>query len=225
MEDARLEVEFEALPADTSDAPDTFSSLLAAEANDLQASVERFLDEAMIEDMRQTPLTTVEEVLEERSARRERDQRVLARAAELRDEDAAKERHAAELRDLEEIVATSTPAEGGRPGSRQAGPAEQRRQADAARKAEAAAARAGAEDVNDPSWAAAVATAPVKLEGAGRSKGLTPYVPDLSEFAPEPERNRQRERLEAENELLRKCLANGRDPKAFQSYLHANTTQ
>ena len=42
------------------------SHAMAAEAAEMEASVERFLDEAMIEEFKATPLHTLEGVLEER---------------------------------------------------------------------------------------------------------------------------------------------------------------
>ena len=69
------------------------------------------MDEALIAEFRETPLHTLDDVLQERRERNERDERVRGRAKELLDEELEKRRQAKELRELEEaITASQAPA-------------------------------------------------------------------------------------------------------------------
>jgi len=180
---------------------------IAAEAASIENEIEQFLDEALLSDFRETPLHTMENVLEERRERNDRVERVHARAKELLDEEVSKEKHVRELRELEEaITATNQPISSGGGSS----------------NSKAGAPSAAAPAAEEAAWSAAVATAPVKLEGAGRSKGLKPYMADLSEFVTEGESARNIKDLRAENELLRKCLSGSGENNrgaAFEQYL------
>lgn len=180
------------------------------------------MDEALIAEFRETPLHTLDDVLQERRERNERDERVRGRAKELLDEELEKRRQAKELRELEEaITASQAPApdqtaashkERGRPSAPAAAPA----------SAPAADGEAAGE-LSATTLAAAVATAPFELEGAGRSVGLRPYVANLTDFVAEGEASRVVRELRAESDLLRKCLADGKDrPRAFDTYLKAS---
>ena len=53
-----------------------------------------------------------------------------------------------------------------------------------------------------PQGKPAPAVAPFKLEGADVAKNLKPYVPDLTDFIPEPDVERHLSSLRQENELL-----------------------
>ena len=186
------------------------------QAAEIEASVEKFLDQVLIADFKETPLYTIEGVLEERRERDERQQRVHRRAKELFDEEMVKERHAKELRDLEEaITATKLPEGVGRPGSQQQQDGDvstrKERRTDATAPPSAAA--------SDAPLSSLTVSAPFKLSGAGRSSKLKPYVPDTSEFISEGEASRTIQQLRAESELLRKCFSDGRNPKAFEGFL------
>ena len=77
---------------------------IASEAAELEAETEKFLDEALITDFQETPLTTMEDVLEERREAAESRDRVKQRAKELLEQEIAKEKHAREVKELEEAV-------------------------------------------------------------------------------------------------------------------------
>ena len=173
---------------------------LASEAAEFEASVNRFLDEALISDFQTTPLHTLDDVLDARREKEEQRLRVQARAKELMADEVAKDRHERELRDLAEAISVTnepSPAVGARTGKRSPTEGE------------------GEE---------AVPAAPFKLEGAGRSRQLKPYMANTSEFTSEHEASRHIDGLQKENELLRKCLQGSRTPGAFDTYLHAKTT-
>ena len=169
----------------------------------IEADIEKFLDEALITDFRETPLHTMENVLEERRWRSEREERVSSRAKEFLAEEVAKERHARELRELEEAITTT------------------KEPLEASCKEGGKGSKAGAPSAEDASWSAAIASAPFKLEAAGRSRDMKPYMANLTDFVTEGESSRNIRELQAENELLRKCLGEGgaNEPKAFESYL------
>ena len=220
---------------------------IAEEANQIEASIEKFFDEALIGDFQQTPLHTLEGVLEERRERCERDERIRGRAQELLREELEKGRQAKELKELEDAISASqapppaavaavTAAAAARGGKERGGSGGGSREPRGAASASASAASAPAaapaaaevgggaaadDDAAPPStWAEAVATAPVKLEGAGKSHGLKPYVANLTDFVGEGEASRHVRELRAESELLRKCMGESRDkPNAFQEFL------
>jgi hypothetical protein len=179
------------------------ASDIASEAAVIEADIEKFLDEALITAFRETPLHTMENVLEERRWRSEREERVSSRAKEFLAEEVAKERHARELRELEEAITTT------------------KEPLEASGKEGGKGSKAGAPSAEDASWSAAIASAPFKLEAAGRSRDMKPYMANLTDFVTEGESSRNIRELQAENELLRKCLGEGgaNEPKAFESYL------
>ena len=137
------------------------SSAMAAEAAEMEASVERFLDEAMIEEFKTTPLHTLEGVLEERKELEERRARIQSRSEQLMQEELANQRHEKEVQELQDAIkergaedAVAAKAKPGPTGRRAAAP--------------------------EPE---AVVTLPgVELTGAGRSKNLKPYVYNHTEF-------------------------------------------
>lgn len=188
---------------------------LAQEANEIEASIERFLDEALITEMREAPLTTMEDVMEERRSRELSTARVHDRAKELLKEELSKAEHERDVEELERAVAAS------------------KQPASDASKAGAASEESETSRLH--------AEAPVKLNGAGCSKGLKPcvrpcplplasatprvpvrartarrYLADLTEFVPEGEASRKARTLREENDLLRKCLADAGNPRAFE---------
>jgi len=171
---------------------------LAQEANEIEASIERFLDEALITEMREAPLTTMEDVMEERRSRELSTARVHDRAKELLKEELSKAEHERDVEELERAVAAS------------------KQPASDASKAGAASEESETSRLH--------AEAPVKLNGAGCSKGLKPYLADLTEFVPEGEASRKARTLREENDLLRKCLADAGNPRAFEGYLRNSTT-
>ena len=59
------------------------SHALASEAADMEASVERFLDESLIDEFKSTPLQTMEDVLAQQQEADERRMRVKTRAGQL----------------------------------------------------------------------------------------------------------------------------------------------
>ena len=69
------------------------SSEFAAQATAHAAEVEKFLDQALIDDIQQTPLTTLEGVLESRREAEERSARLAARSKELLQEELEKDGH------------------------------------------------------------------------------------------------------------------------------------
>ena len=195
---------------------------LASQAAELEAEMEKFFDDALISDIKETPLTTVDGVLEDRNQAKEQRERVQRRAKEMLDEDLEKEKQAREVKDLEEAISVtkvSEPAvaavtkkkDGKKPAAAAAAPSSD----------DAAAADAKA------SATAAAAELPFKLESLGvmRSREANPYVLNLTEFLPEQEATRQARDLKAENELLRKCLADaqkGKGGNAFEGFLRRN---
>ena len=140
------------------------SHALAAEAAEMEASVERFLDEAMIEEFKATPLHTLESVLEERKDIEERRARIRSRSEQLMQEELAKQRHEKEVQELQDAIkergaedAVAAKAKPGATGRRAATP-------------------------EPDSVELAAALLGVELTGAGRSKNLKPYVYDHTEF-------------------------------------------
>ena len=88
-----------------------FATAITEEASALEAETEKFLDEALISDFQETPLTTLESVIEERQQANERRDRVQSRAKELLELEIAKEKHEKEVKDLEDAIsATAQPA-------------------------------------------------------------------------------------------------------------------
>lgn len=201
---------------------------LASEAAEFEASVERFFDDALITDIKDTPLTTLDGVLEERREREERMDRVRGRAKELLEEELAKERHERELRELKDAISVAQPEDAN--ASSTAGGAasssssvQQQSQPHQRRKATPGGVGATAESVASGARATAAAPTtelPFELEGAGRSRELNPYVANFTDFVAEVEASRQARELRAESELLRQCLqgANARRSKAFEPY-------
>ena len=184
---------------------------LAAEAAARTAEVEKFFDDVLIDDFKATPLNTMEEVLGERKERDERASRLAARTKELMDEEIAKQKHEREVKELEEVAKelTATEAKDGKPGSKSGS------RSGGAGSSSSSAAAADAEP----------APAPFKLESAGRKKSEVnnPYVLNLTEFVPEQEATRAARDLRAENDVLRACLKDTKNPKAFESYLRRST--
>ena len=75
----------------------------------------------------------------------------------------------------------------------------------------------------------AAAPEPAEARGSARphaaeKRTSKPYVADYTEFSSEAEVNRNRAALQAENELLRRCMQDRSKPAAFSSYIRANTT-
>jgi len=200
---------------------------LASIAADLEAETEKLLDEALIADFQETPLTTLEDVLEERREAGERLERWQIRAKELLDTELAKEKHEREVKDLEEAISvTQQPVPSTATGGKR----------DTKQRAAAAAAAPGAAGATDCSFsssstitgkadsiaaAATSAALPFKLHSAEqRSQDVNPYVLNLTEFVPETEATRVAKDLRAENEILKRCLSNtNKEPNAFESYL------
>ena len=134
------------------------SSAMAAEAAEMEASVERFLDEAMIEEFKATPLHTLEGVLEERKELEERRARIQSRSEQLMQEELANRRHEKEVQELQDAIkergAEDAVAAKAKPG--------------------ATGRRAATPETDSVELAAALLG--VELTGAGRSKNLKPYV-------------------------------------------------
>lgn len=194
------------------------SHALASEAAENEAAVERFLDESLIDEFKSTPLHTLESVLEQRQEVEERRARLAARADELMKEELAKRRHDKELRELQDAI-TERAAEDGPPVP--AGRGAKPSKLEAARSLPSK----GARSAGPPSAAAGPPSAlQSKLEGAGRSKNLKPYVYNHTEFVGTADANRHLSGLKKENDLLRKCLQDSRKPGAFEQYLKASTT-
>ena len=166
----------------------------------MEATVERFLDESLIAEFKDTPLHTMEEVLAERKDAEERRQRLATRADELMQQELAKQRHEKDVLGLQEAIA------------------ERAAEDSAASRAKHAptSAKGGAP--------APAASSSQKLVGAGRSKQLKPYVYNHTEFVTSADANRHARNLKGENELLRRCLQDPRKPGAFEEYLRTATT-
>ena len=77
---------------------------LAAKAVENAAAVEKFFDDVLIDDFKATPLTNLDEVLDERKERAERLESLASRTKELLDEELAQEKHKQEVKDLEEAI-------------------------------------------------------------------------------------------------------------------------
>ena len=198
-------------PIDTNDVHE-----LAAMATRFEADVEKFLDDALIADVKSTALTTLDGVLEGRRERDERSERIQNRTKELLDEELAKQKHERELKDLEEAIAvTQQPV----PGSAVGGKRERR--ASAGPGATAAPATEAATSVLAVENDATVPPAPFKLESETRkTNAQNPYVLNMTDFLSENVATRQARDLRTENELLRKCMSGDkRAPKAFETYL------
>ena len=179
---------------------------IASEAATIEANVEKFLDEALITSFQSTPLHTIEDVLEERRERSERQERLKNRAKELLQEELETQRHTQELRELEQAIDASKQTDGAH---------------DASKRRQHERPAADGEMEGDEALTEAVASAPFKLQGVGRSRNIKPYVANTSDFATEGECNRQISELRAESEMLRKCLSERSNPKAFEQYLRA----
>lgn len=163
---------------------------LAEQAGEIEADVEKFLDESLISDINSAAeAEELEASLIERREQRAARARVSERAAELLTAELAKERHEAELRQLKEAVNTTKEARPPTP---------------AGSGAKAAGAAAGA----------------ITAAGIGGRIGTKPYVADLSNFVSQSEASANASRLRDENELLRKCVKGaGAKPGAFLEYL------
>jgi len=83
---------------------------------------------------------------------------------------------------------------------------------------------AGSSKADDDNLFKQAPALPFKLEGAGRSKDLKPYVANLTDFEPESHVKRQMDSLRAENEMLQRCLRDTKNPRAFEGYLRSKTT-
>ncbi|KAL1529851.1 hypothetical protein AB1Y20_000782 [Prymnesium parvum] len=173
---------------------------LARQGNELDAQIEQFLDEVLLDDIRQTPLITMENVLEERRARAERAKRIKDRTQEMLQEEMAKQKHDEELRELEAAAAAL-------------------RDPKNAPRAEMS---VGAKAEENPFKQ--IPDLPFKLEGIGRSKDLKPYVANLTDFEPESHVKQQLGNLRSENELLQRCLRDSKRPGAFEAYLRSSST-
>ena len=197
---------------------------LAAQATTFEADVEKFLDQALIAEFDQTPLNTLDSVIDARKERDEMHERVTSRAKELLEEDLVKERHARELRELEEVINTtaeplpSDPAKAKEGSS--GGPSSSSSSSAAPSKERAK--RASPTESDADALTAAIKNAPFKLEGAGRSRNLKPFVHQKAEFMGESEARTNIEKLQTENELLRKCLQGQTKAGAFDSYFRKN---
>lgn len=89
-------------------APEHDVHSIASRAAEFEATVERFLDEAIISDVSSAMSgAAVDETLEIRREQQSRMQRVHERATQLMEEHVAKNRHAQEVRELEEAVSIS----------------------------------------------------------------------------------------------------------------------
>lgn len=72
--------------------------------------------------------------------------------------------------------------------------------------------------------AAAAAPDAGKPKARAKEREFKPYVADLTDFVGETEANRSMQALKQENELLKKCMADPKNPRAFSGYLRKNTT-
>lgn len=146
-----------------------------------------------------------------------------SRTKEMLQEELEKQKQAKELKALEEAISASQAPPPSRSAKERAGksagaPSDASDpSAEGGNGGDGSSSSGSGEDTS--SWAAAVATAPVKLEGAGRSHNIKPYFANLTDFVAEGEACRQVRELQAESELLRKCLADSKQPRAFESYL------
>ena len=192
---------------------------LDAEATDMEAAVERFMDESLLEDFNTTPLHTMEDVLEERRKLEERRERIRSRSEQLLKEELATRKHEKEVQELQDAIkereAEDAKAAASSGKAKLGGPASRGRGAGAA-------ATAAAEGLKDGTPAPTGAV--TKLTAAGCSKNLKPYVYDHTDFVAQGDANRNSSKLKNENEMLRKCLqgADARKPGAFEAYLRAN---
>lgn len=196
------------------------SHAIASEAAENEAALERFLDESLLDDFKSTPLHTMEGVLEQRQELEERRARLAARSDELMKEELAKRRHDKELRELQDAIterAAEDASAATAPGGRGAKPSK----LEAARSLPSKGARSAGPPSADAGPPSALQS---KLEGAGRSKNLKPYVYNHTEFVGTADANRHLNGLKKENDLLRKCLQDSRKPGAFDHYLKTNTT-
>jgi len=176
------------------------SSEFAAQATAHAAEVEKFLDQALIDDIQQTPLTTLEGVLESRREAEERSARLAARSKELLQEELEKDGHKKEVKALADAIADTAAEEAAKP----AAPDMATHDANG-RRIEKAADKADA----------------MRRQLLRESK---PYVANFSDFLPEAEANRKARELKEENELLRKCLVRETKADAFDSYIRKKTT-
>ena len=186
---------------------------IASEAAELEAETEKFLDEALITDFQETPLTTMEDVLEERREAAESRDRVKQRAKELLEQEIAKEKHAREVKELEEAVGVAAQPLPAVPGVNDKGKGKS--------KASAPAGAPAAEE--ESADGASVSSLPFELESVGKMRAAewNPYTLNLTEFMNSGEATRKARDLQAENELLKKCLQDSRTGRAnaFEGYL------
>lgn len=197
---------------------------IAAEAADIEASIEKFIDDALISDFQSTPLTTMEDVLEARRDREEREMRLKERAAELLREEQAKQKHEKDVRDLETAISVT-----------QQPPSISNEHA-ASCSAGSGSSRSSRSSGKVAAQATPMAEAPVdsvvagrlnELESVKRSAALAqnPYVADTTMFLPGIQASQQAQKLRADNELLRRCLGDKSNPRAFESFIRTSTTQ
>ena len=199
---------------------------LASEAAELEAETEKFLDEALITDIQDTPLTTLEDVIDERRDAKERRERVHQRAKEMLEQELAKQKHEREVKELEDAInVTQQPDDvlaAGKAASKREGKKSVPTASAAAPSAEPIASAEGSEEISVEEAAAAL---PFKLESTSlKNRDVNPYVLNLTEFLPEQEATRHARDLKAENEILRACLSGaGKKANAFESYLRRSS--
>ena len=203
---------------------------LASEAADLEAQTEQFFDQVLITEINETPLTTLDGVLDERFEATQRRDRFHARHKELLAEELAKQKHEREVKDLEDAINTTNQP---MPINNKGNGKSKLASVSMIEKSVAAApsdekpkdGRSPSPEEAAPSAAVAAiaATLPFQLESlkGERARDANPYVLNLTEFVPETEATRQARELRAESDLLRKCLEghNSSKPRAFEGYL------
>lgn len=197
---------------------------IAAEAADIEASIEKFIDDALIADFQSTPLTTIEDVLEARHEKEQRENRLKDRAAELLKEEETKQKHEKDVRDLETAISVTQqqPSISNEHAvSSSAGSGSSRSSRSSGKVA------AQATPVEENPIESVVSERLNKLESVKRSAAhaQNPYIADMTMFVPGIQASRQTQKLRADNELLRRCLTDKSNPRAFENFIRNSTTQ
>ncbi len=80
------------------------------------------------------------------------------------------------------------------------------------------------DDADDSSVGAILAKARRAESSRSKQQSLKPYIANFTSFEPEVEVSRKSRDLKQENDLLRKCLQDSKNPRAFEGYLRTKTT-
>ena len=225
VDDLGLPDDLAGAPSDEpEDAPPDIGGRLLLEATARTAEVEKFLDDVLISDIQETPLSNIDDVIDDRRSRDERMQRIESRAKELLQEEMLKATHERDVKELEEAVATVNAPNPGEAAASDPKASRSSKSTGGKRGSPTDLSSSSSSSMGGGSGDTVPPPAPFKLESANRKKSeQNPYVLNLTEFLPESDATRQARDLKAENDVLKACLANAKNPRAFDAYLKRST--